>query len=197
MIEFLIAQKSIITVLHVLVMAIGVGSATITDVFFFRFLKNFRISRQESATMKVFSGVIWVALILAVITGVALYLTDPARYNATPKFLVKVVVIGVIVLNGLLLNFYISSRLTHVSFPTAEDGRRDVFRGFRRLAFASGAVSMTSWYTALAIGATSSIPFSFGQIGGVYAGALALAIIGSQLMERRYAILSKNTGRTL
>ena len=186
MTDFLIEHKAITTLLHVMGMAVGVGAATVADVFFFRFLKNLRVSRQEASTINVLSGVIWAALIVAIITGLGIYLTDPARYNATPKFLVKVLVVAVIFCNGLLLNFYLSRRLTTIVFvhgPQVQLGR---FRFVRRLAFASGAVSIVSWYTALVLGATSRVPFSFSQIAGVYAALLIGAVLMSQIIEMRY-----------
>lgn len=141
--------------------------------------------------MKVLSAVIWMALIGALITGFALYFTDPLRYNATPKFLVKAIVVAVIVFNGLLLNFYISPRLTQISFTNHPRKELDIFRHFRRLSFASGAISLTSWYTALALGTMRGVPFSFDQILSVYALLLFCAIVGSQVVERRYAQLAK------
>ncbi len=167
-------------------MAVGVGTATVADVFFFRFLKNLRVSRQEASTINVLSSVIWAALIVAIITGLGLYLTDPTRYNETAKFLVKVVVVSVIFCNGLLLNLYLSRRLTSISFVHGPRAQLAEFRFVRRLAFASGAVSIVSWYTALVLGATPRMPFSFSQIAMVYGALLVGAVLFSQVMEMRY-----------
>jgi hypothetical protein len=186
MTEFLIEYKSITTLLHVMGMAVGVGAATVADVFFFRFLKNLRVSRQEASTINTLSGVIWAALIVAIATGLGLYLTDPGRYNETAKFLVKVVVVAIIFCNGLLLNFYLSRRLTNISFVHGPHAQLAKFRFTRRLAFASGAVSIVSWYTALILGASPRIPFSFAQVLLVYLALLGGAVIASQVLEMRY-----------
>lgn len=184
--EFLIEFKQLFTTLHVLSMSVGVGSATLTDVFFFRFLRNFKISKEEAKLMNVLSAVIWTALIAAILTGAALYLSNPAGYNATPKFLAKMIIVGVILLNGLLLNFYISPRLTHISFMHHPTYQIDYFRHFRRLAFASGAISLTSWYAALTLGSLRKLPLEFNFILALYAAALIGAVISSQLLEHRY-----------
>lgn len=185
-IAYIVAHKTIVTALHVLAMAVGVGAATVTDVFFFRFLRNFKISHEEARLMRVLSSIIWVALICAILTGLALYLTDPLKYNATPKFLAKMGVVLIIALNGALLNAYISPRLTHISFVHHPLQQIDLFRHFRRLAFASGAISIVSWYTALFLGTLRQAPFTLEQITLAYGAILIVAIIGSQIMERRF-----------
>lgn len=136
--------------------------------------------------MRFLSRIIWIGLAGLIITGLGLYLADPADYNNAPKFLVKMIIIAVILINGIVLNFYISPRLTDIEFPG-----KTRLRSFRRIAFASGAISFTSWYSALILGASRGIKLPFSEILMIYAGILLLAILGSQAMEFNYARRAK------
>src|SRR3989338_1491242 len=99
--------RTAILIFHLIAAAIGLGGATITDVFFFRFLKDFKISEMEFGILKVLSQVIWFALALVIITGIGLYLPASERLLVSSKFLVKMVVVAVIVANGVILNLLI------------------------------------------------------------------------------------------
>lgn len=182
--DFFTQHRELFTLLHLAAVAVGVGGATITDIFFFRFLRNLRISNGEAKTLRVLSGIIWIAIIFVVLSGVALYASDPARYNGTPKFLAKMIIVAVILANGLLLNLYISPRLSEIKF---EKETRQQLRRFRRIAFASGAISLTSWYAALVLGSLRKIPLAFSTILGVYVVLLVGAILFGQFTEYRYA----------
>lgn len=178
------AHKELFTLLHLAAFAVGVGGATITDVFFFRFLRNLRISNGEAKTLRVLSGIIWIAIILVVLSGIALYASNPARYNETPKFLAKMIIVVVILANGLLLNLYISPHLSEIKF---EKETRQQLRQFRKIAFASGAISLTSWYSALVLGSLRKIPLTLTTILSVYVILLVGAILFSQFTEYQYA----------
>ena len=184
MAEFLLDYKHFFVILHTAAMAVGVGTATVTDVFFFKFLKKLHITQREAGLLRTLSAIIWIALIVAVLTGTALYLAEMDRLNQSPKFLAKVSVVAVIILNGLLLNAYISPRLAHISFGKISG---PALRRFRKIAFASGAVSMVSWYAALVLGAWRKLPATFEFIISIYIAVLALALIASQITEYRYA----------
>jgi uncharacterized membrane protein len=185
--DFLASIKGLVLIGHVMGMAVGVGAATIADVFFFRFLKDFHISESESEIMQILSQVIWAALGIAVLTGLALYLPQADVLNESVKFLVKAIVVTVIIVNGAFLNLYISPHLAEISFGEAHHHRPGELHQLRKFAFASGAVSLTSWYTALILGMLKSAPITFHELLAIYIGALAVAITISQLVERSYS----------
>jgi uncharacterized membrane protein len=106
----------LIAVFHVLAVTMGLGGATITDVLFFRFLRDLRISEQESEVLNVLSQVIWFGLAFLVITGIGLFLPEAEYLLSSSKFLVKMVVVSVILINGLFLNLLISPKLVPMSF---------------------------------------------------------------------------------
>lgn len=179
MLEFFLDYKMVFVFVHLVAIALGVGGATISDVLFFRYLKDSKISPKERETLLVLSNVIWFAILLFLISGFALFIPNKAELLQSSKFLVKMVVVSVIILNGFFLNIVITPRLSDVaSCETRGMGR------MRRLAIASGAISITSWYSALILGMAGSIPLEFWPLLSIYLDFLVVAIAGSQIFER-------------
>jgi len=184
MIEFFSGHHNLIVILHLISAAVGLGAATATDVLFFKFLKDFRISKFEADTMKVLSPVIWTALGLALLSGLGLYLPAADILHAKPKFLVKMLAFIVVIVNGVFLNSYITPRLEKISFGKRHRHQPGELHHIRKIAFASGAVSIISWYSAFILGAFRGLALSFENILFIYLAALALGIAGSQFFER-------------
>ena len=97
------------------------------------------------------------------------------------------IVVGVIILNGAFLNLLISPRLVHISFGKRHPHEPGELHHLRKLAFALGAVSIVSWYSAFILGALRRLSFSFIELLSAYLVIVALAVIGSQITERRFA----------
>ncbi len=165
-------------IIHNIGFILGLGGATITDVLFFRFLKDHVVTEEEKGTMDTLSNIIWIGLGILIVSGIMLYLPEQARLDVSPKFLLKVIVVSVITINGLLLNMFVAPRLRQLSFENTPPARH-----FRKLAFALGGISLSSWYTAFFLGSlrTIKVPFHTGLV--VYIGILGAVIIGSQIFE--------------
>src|SRR3989338_1412986 len=183
--------RAVILILHLIAAAIGLGTATITDVFFFKFLKDFKISELEASVLNALSQVIWFALALIILTGIGLYLPASERLLDSSKFLVKMIVVAIMVVNGAFLNLLISPKLVHISFCESHEHQSGELRKLRKLAFALGAISITSWYSAFILGALHKLSFSFPELLSVYLALVAVAVIGSQITE---GILAKRAG---
>lgn len=166
-------------IVHNLGFILGVGSATLTDIFFFRFLKDNIITQEEKETMDALTGVIWAGLAILIVSGVALYIPEAARLNISSKFLLKGVVVLIIAINGVLLNMFVSPKLRRLSFEGTLPAKH-----FRRLAFALGGISLSSWYTAFILGSLRKIHFDFQTALLGYGALLILVVIGSQIAER-------------
>lgn len=185
---FLVEYRSVILILHVLAMALGLGAATLTDVFFFKFLKDSRISEEEAQMLSALSEVIWLALGVAILTGAALFLPDATTYIDTPKFLAKMVVVAVIVLNGAFLNLYIAPKLVKISFAEPHHHKEGELGRARRLAFALGPISVVSWYSAFILGSLpATTPLSFFTFLKIYLLLLVVSITIGQFVENRLA----------
>lgn len=183
--EFLSSTKLVWIIVHNIGFIIGLGGATITDVFFFRFLKDGVITEREKEIMDTLSSVIWIGLAILMVSGLLLYLPDQARLLASSKFLLKVVVVSMIVLNGIALNIKVAPHIRMLSLLQDPISER-----FRRLAFALGAISITSWYVAFFLGSVQSIGVAFREGVAFYVSILITAIIGSQVYQ--YLISHKN-----
>ncbi|MEY2641157.1 MAG: hypothetical protein RL150_550 [Candidatus Parcubacteria bacterium] len=168
--------------MHLLGFALGVGGATITDIMFLKFLRDFTISKDEDAVLRTLSQVIWIGLLFVVISGIGLYLLNAETLHESSKFLLKMVVVAVIIINGAFLNLYVSPKLVTLSW-NALPALKPVLR-LRRAAFALGAISFVSWYSAFILGSIDSAPFTFTELLGIYGGLLLIAVVGSQILER-------------
>jgi hypothetical protein len=150
--------------------------------------------RKEEETMSTISKLVWVVIALLIITGTALFLSAPLDYLAKSKFIVKVIIFSVIVANGLLLNFWITPVLKKIVFGPVEKQPTFKIRFMRRVAFASGVVSMISWFAVFVLGSVRSIPVSIGWGTAIYSGILLLGILGSQFFATwmKYGTLLPN-----
>jgi hypothetical protein len=172
------------TIVHLASAAVGVGTATVTDILFFRFLRDYRISRFEEQVLRMIHPVLWAALAVLIASGIVLVLGNPERYLTSSKFQLKMIVVSVIALNGALLHASISPRLRSISFGGRHSAHHEgELLHLRRAAFASGAVSITSWYAALVLGALRTIPITLVTGVAVYLGVLGIAVIAAVVME--------------
>lgn len=174
---------------HLLGAAIGVGSATVADILFIKFIKDFRISEMEASVLKTISQVIWLALAVIVLSGIGLFLSHAEDLLDNAKFLVKMIVVAVIIANGAFLNLVVTPKLVEMSFKEGMGLGLDKFRFERRAAFAMGAVSLTSWYATFILGVARGISINFFSLLGLYAGLLVAAVIISQIIERRISAI--------
>lgn len=178
--DFFTHYKAIIIILHAFGAALGIGSATVSDILFFRSLKDGKISQGESSTLKVMTRLVWIALSLIILTGLMLLLSDIPKYLASSKFIVKMIIVGILTLNGIIITLVMHKRMKDMSFVT----RRH--RIFKRIGFAQGALSVSSWYLAFLLGSLRSIPYTVKEGLGIYLIILLLAVSGSQIMYSSY-----------
>lgn len=180
---FLDIARVPIILLHVLAMALGLGTATLTDLFFFRFLKDFRISEMEADILKTFSQIIWVALGFIIMSGLGLFLPHIDELLASDKFLMKMIIVGVIILNGAILNLVIAPRFLQIQFGQHTHQPGELIRT-RRMAFLFGPISVVSWYSAFILGMLAESPAPFDTLWRVYVFLIILAVLSGQIIER-------------
>jgi hypothetical protein len=183
-IEFLDHWEQIFWTAHIFGLVLGLGGATMTDVMFFTFLKNYRISEGQAGVMHTMSTVVWVGLGLLLLSGLALYLPGMAEYNASDRFLTKMTAVGVVFVNGIFLNLWIEPKMVRISFVEQRDhGYFTRAKGIRRLAFALGAVSFVSWYVSFLLASLEMIDFAYVYMVLAYLVLVLLAVAGSQIAE--------------
>ena len=183
--------KHIITILHLFGVVIGLGAATISDILFFKFLKDYKISEEENETLTTLSQTIWFALGLLIITGIALYIPSSERLVDSGKFLAKMSAVGVLMVNGFLLNILVAPSLVRMSFVENDPHEKDEFKKLRNSSFIFGAISIVSWYFVFVLGALRGKTFDYWNLILIYVSLLLFAIILSSFMGKRM-ILGKS-----
>lgn len=167
--------------LHLLAMAVGIGGATVSDILFFKFLKDFRISKKEEEVLHVLKDVILFAMLCIAVTGIFLFIGKPELRHSGP-FLVKVIASSILLLNGIALHKFIAPHLMYLNLKNS----KKMSRKWHRLAFALGAISVCSWYSVFLIASLKSVlPQSFRFLLTVYVCILVLGVLGSQVFELR------------
>jgi hypothetical protein len=166
---------------HLLGMVLGLGGTFILDILIFHFLRNFKISKEEAVIMHLISQLIIIGLILIIVTGVAILFTDTAFYLSSGRFLMKMTAVLVLTINGLVLNFYMMPEIEKLSL-TKKD--LDKHQSLKRVAFAIGAVSMISWFSAFFFAMIKDLEsFSYTPMLIVYVLLLIIGVGGSQMAK--------------
>ncbi len=181
--SLLTQHRIFVSILHLFGVALGLGGATIADIMFMKSLKDFRISEIEADVLHTLSQVIWFALAVLLLSGVGLYIPHSETLIYSSKFLAKMVIFSVIIVNGSLLNLIISPKLVKISFGGKHDHESGELVRLRKLSFALGFVSIISWYSAFILGSLRSVPLGVFNILLIYFGVLILGVVASQLLE--------------
>ena len=173
--------RTFLIILHLFGVALGAGGAYMSDGMFFSSIKDEKFSKTELRFLKLGSKFVWIGLLLLVLSGIGLFLTDPVKYMESTKFLSKMSIVAIIIANGI---FFHLSHIPHLSrhedthFPSSDEfGRK------RGLLLASGVVSMVSWSFALVLGALKSVPYPYWIIMLVYLGVVSIGVALSQLLK--------------
>ena len=184
LISFAQNYHPLIVGVHLFGVVLGFGGALISDALFLKFLKDLKIEQKELSILKTMSKIIWVGLFILVVSGLFLFLSNIERYSQSSKFLAKMIIVGIIIVNGAVLNFVITPKLMSINFGESKGSEDTKLKGIRKLAFAAGAISVTSWWTAFILGLMDKSSWSFHVLFAIYLFVLASAILGSQILER-------------
>ena len=187
--------------LHLLSAAVGLGSAVISDILFFKFLKDFQISVFEAGMMKFLSQIMWLALGMIIMTGLGLYLPHAEHLKENPAFVMKVIIVAIIVINGAFLNLLIMPRLVKASIlnnppegqPIYSYGKSDL-PVLGRLPFALGPISLVSWISAFLLGMflNKAAKLDLLNLVFIYFSALFVVVVIGLAINR---ILKKQIGK--
>jgi hypothetical protein len=182
-IAFFGEYKIISLIIHVLAVIFGMGAALISDILFNVYLKNKKINAIESKTLKVLSVIVWASLLFISLSGLGLFLSNPIKYASSTKFLVKISIVGIIILNGYAFWRFIHPALKKIDFT--DNNVHHKYVKFRKISFAMGAVSLISWLISFVLGMLKSIPISYQQAMLGYIAICFFGVIFSQIMEYR------------
>ncbi|MDY6769068.1 MAG: hypothetical protein SVW02_03095 [Candidatus Nanohaloarchaea archaeon] len=131
-------------VIHVAGAVISVGSVTVTDGFLalYHFRPGFGkiLTRVDS----LLSLMVWSGFLLLSLSGIPLVLGTPSAVM-DPMFRLKMLLTGLVFLNGIALNLWVSPWFHQLS---EEELYEPPYR-FERLAATTAAVSVAGWWTIL------------------------------------------------
>lgn len=183
-IPLLISLNKTLLIIHLLGFALGVGGATIADILFVKFLKDFQISTEENKILRSMSQFVWLGLLMIIISDIGLFLPYQAEMLASSQFLVKATVILIIALNGSILSLILLPRILKIDLNKGVEVKK-VHR-MRKLTFAIGGISFVSWYTAFVLSLIKNIDVSYVDLISFYGLWLVVAVIISQIVEKFY-----------
>lgn len=187
--------------LHLLSASIGVGSAVISDILFFKFLKDFQISVFEAGMIKFLSQMIWLALGIIIMTGLGLYLPHSEHLKENPAFAMKMTILAIIVINGAFLNLLVLPRLIKASFSNnPPEGHltysyeKSDLPVMGRLPFILGPISLISWISVFFLGMflSKAVKLGLANLSFIYFLAV-FAAVATGLAARK--TLKKQIGK--
>lgn len=174
-------------VAHLIGVVLGLGAATVSDIQFVKALKDEKITKAEDNLLSGASLVIWIGIGIMLVSGAIMFAMNWDVLIGQSRMLAHVSIAAVIIANGLWLNISIGPRLASWSQKKAENQQFvPEYKKIRKIAFISGAVSFTSWWTTFALGMARRFVFSppsYAEYMGLYALILGFAIGGALFIE--------------
>lgn len=187
MIPFLISSAFAISIVHVLGLALGLGSATLADIFLFKFVKDGHISELEVEIIHTFSQVIWFAIGIIVMTGLGLAVADLNSVIENPNVMLKWIVMGVVILNGAILNLFVTPKFLQIQSGLPHEHQAGELVHIRKLVFLLGPISLVSWFSVFLLTAFGDVIFtSFELMLQIYLSLIIVAGIIGQIVDARW-----------
>jgi hypothetical protein len=184
LIPLLIDAEQYNLTIHLLGVVLGLGATTVVDVMFIHFIQNLKIARRESVIMHLLSQMIILGLILIILSGAAIFMTDIEGYLESSRFLMKMTAVLVAAVNGLALNLYVTPKMEKISLTEEGIGKHEKLKN---ISFALGGISIVSWYSAFFLAMIKDLGvFSYSTMLIAYLILLAMAITGSQFAKKYY-----------
>lgn len=179
-IEFFSLAKIPATIVHVLSVVVGMGSALLSDILFNFYSKDKHLSKTERMTLDILSKVVWISLVVIILSGVVIFFSDTSKYLASTKFLAKMTILGVLLINGYILNSYAWKHLLRPDFFTSK-----LEASARKISFVGGAISVISWLSVCTLGVLDSLALKYSTIMTIYLAVILAGIFVALFMEDR------------
>jgi len=151
--------KSSLVAIHLLGLVLGVGAATLLDLFIVRFMVMNKVSHEYCGVVEFASKVVTVGLLILWVTGIGFLIHyavfDPVKLT-NQKVWAKIAIVCVLTLNGMFIHRTVLPLMRNRVGRGLFDG---ITPGQRSLLLATGAISATSWYVPLVLGALPQLNF--------------------------------------
>lgn len=134
--------------LHFLGIAWGVGGATVAAILMAKSGKNPEAASHLMKVMPAISKLIWAAMILLIVSGIALaqLVTWPIDTN---MLLIKHVAVAILILNGVVLGFKILPKMKKLA-PTGGKPSAEFLKA-KKISRISGMIGLLLWYVILVL----------------------------------------------
>lgn len=198
-----VVLKPALLFLHLIGLALGLGTATLLDLLILRALVRGRIASADLGVVRFAAAVVTAGLALLWLSGLGLLACFSAfdlQALQNPKLWVKILVVALLSLNGLAIHAQLLPLIHRQSGRGLFDG---VSRIKTSLVLASGAVSITSWYVPLLLGIAKPLNFVVPAptlllgYGALLAAALSAAMLLAWLLPRKPAARPVATGQVI
>lgn len=170
--------------IHLIGLSMGLGGTLVVDIMFSHFMRKYTISARESVIMHLVSQMIIFGIFLLILSGAALLITDYDNFIDNPRFLMKMIAVLVVIINGGVLNLYLTPKMKKISLKVKDRGH---YEKLTRISFALGAISIVSWVSAFLLAMLKDLfdlPLNYLLLG--YVILLVLATAGSQMAKVYY-----------
>lgn len=155
-----------LVLVHIVGAVLGAGGATFAEINLVRALRDGEISPDESELMKGAYAVLRLGFFLLVLSGFAflLYfrLMDKTQFLYSPEFWAKLTIIGALSINAILLQ----TRKINILWGSA--------------------ISLTSWYAALALGVLRKMDYPYFATLLVYALAVVVMFFILRAIHKKF-----------
>ncbi len=173
------AIRTGLRIVHFVGLALGLGAATVLDLMIFRFFLNGKVTSERWAIFDFGSKIVNAGLVLLWVTGfgfLAYYgAFEPIKFG-NEKVWAKMLIVLILTINGLFIHAVILPKIK------AQIGR-SLLAGMstrqKSVLLTSGAISATSWYVPLLLGALPQLNFVVPMTTILLAYALILALVAA------------------
>ena len=155
-----VTAKTGLRFVHFIGLALGLGAATLLDLMLVRFFVREKISSENLKIFHFFSRIVNIGLVVLWVTGIGFVLHyaffDPVKLM-NEKIWAKLAIVFVLSVNGIFIHAIVLPRIKAQVGKTLLAG----MSRFQRSAFLiSGAISATSWYVPVILGAFPQLNFA-------------------------------------
>jgi len=171
---------TIAVILHVIGTVLGAGGVTMNDLALLRAVGDGEqgVAYQKSA--KIYSLVIWVGLVLLIATAIY-FAVQNAWVMRSDKVLLKILIVALLTINGIMMNRFLTPVLEKLKKEDWEK-RSEKLKDIVVAGIFPGALSITSWYAALILGAAGKQDWTANQMTLWFVVALGICWVGASIV---------------
>jgi hypothetical protein len=171
------AIRTGLRIVHFIGLALGLGAATVLDLMIFRFFINGKVTSEQWAVFHFGSRIVNAGLVILWITGfgfLAYYAAFEPVKVGNEKVWAKMMIVLILTINGFFIHSVI---LPKVKAQIGRSLMEGMSTAQKSVLLTSGAISATSWYVPLLLGALPQLNFVVPMTTILFAYALILALV--------------------